>query len=401
MEPFPQLRSRILEALEEIVSIRREIHMDPELSEEEYHTQERIRAYLNRYGIPNEVSGKTGVYAWIHGEKQTSAPKRTVAIRADIDALPIEEETGLPFASKKCGVMHACGHDVHTSILLGVSRMLYEMRSEFSGMIKLFFEPAEETVGGAQFMIREGMMENPPVDAIIGLHVFPRLPAGTIELTYGKMNASTDTIHIRVEGVAGHGAYPHDAQDAVVAAGHIVCALQSVVSRNIDPVESVVVTIGEIHGGTKGNIIADEVTMRGTLRTLDPASRMLAKQRIRTLVESTAQALGVKGFVTFDEGYPPLDNDNWVVKELEAVARETFGDAQVVVAKKPSLGAESFAFFLEKAQGAFYNLGCGNVDLGFVYKGHHPKFAVDESCIPVGIEMQVRSALRLLETETR
>lgn len=377
---------------DEIVAIRRDLHKHPELGQEEFRTQEIIEAFLDKEGIKHGRIADTGVLGIIHG----NGPGKTIGLRADTDALPIQEETELPFMSIYEGKMHACGHDAHTAILLGAAKILNDRRDTFSGSVKLFFQPAEETIGGAKRMVEAGCMENPKVDHVIGLHVFPRLPAGTIEVKYDKMNASTDSVKIEIQGKSGHGAYPHDSIDAIVISAQVIMALQTLVSRTISPVESVVLSLGIIQGGVKGNVIADHVTIKGTLRTLDEEQRKLAKQTIEQIVISTAQALGGVGKVSFNEGYRALVNDDEIVKVIENTGRRLLGDSNVFVAKVPSLGAEDFSFFLEKATGAFYNIGCGNEAMGIVYKGHHPKFAVDEHALKIGMLMQVAATLELL-----
>lgn len=377
----------------EIVKIRRDIHAHPELGQEEFRTQKIVEDFLTKEGIEFTRIADTGVMGIIRG----NCEGKTVAIRADMDALPIHELTDLSFKSKYDGKMHACGHDAHTSILLGVSKVLNRHRHEFAGNIKLFFQPAEETIGGAKRMVEEGCMDNPKVDHVIGLHVFPRLESGMIELKYDKMNASTDSVRIEIEGKAGHGAYPHDSIDAIVISAQVITTLQTLVSRTISPVESVVLSLGTIEGGVKGNVIADHVSLKGTLRTLDEDIRKLSKQTIEQIVVRTCEAMGGRGTVSFNEGYRALVNDDSVVRVIEDTARRCLGSDKVSIAKTPSLGAEDFSFFLEKAPGAFYNIGCGNEKEGIVYKGHHPKFAIDESCLKVGILMQVESALALLK----
>lgn len=387
-----QIKKSIDSIFDEIVSIRRDIHKHPELGQEEFRTQKIIENFLDKEGIVHERIAETGVLGIIHGSK----PGKTIALRADIDALPIQEDSDLSFKSIYEGKMHACGHDAHTAILLGAAKVLNHMRETFSGSIKLFFQPAEETIGGAKRMVEAGCMENPKVDHVIGLHVFPRLPAGTIEVKYDKMNASTDSVTIEIQGKSGHGAYPHDSVDAIVISAQVIMALQTLVSRIISPVESVVLSLGIIQGGVKGNVIADHVTIKGTLRTLDETQRKLAKDTIKKIVTNTAQANGGVGNVSFNEGYRALVNDDEIVKVIESTGRKVLGDANVFIAKTPSLGAEDFSFFLEKATGSFYNIGCGNVSKGIIYKGHHPKFAVDEQALKVGMIMQIAVTLELL-----
>jgi amidohydrolase len=386
------LKDKIDLIFEEIVTIRRDIHAHPELGMEEYGTAEIIKGFLNKYNIENCSIANTGVMGIIRGKKDGN----TVAIRADIDALPIEEKTELSFKSVHPNKMHACGHDVHTAILLGVGKILKEMENELKGNVKLFFQPAEETVGGALPMIREGCMDNPKVDYVIGLHVAVSIPTGSVQFKYNKMNASTDEFVINITGKSGHGAYPHDTVDAIVIAGHLITALQTVVSRKTSPVESLVVSIGTIKGGSGPNIIADRVQMTGTLRALNETQRKSAKDSIIHLVENISHSFGGMGLVEFAEGYKALVNNDEIVGILEAKAIELLGKDCVHIANEPSLGAEDFSFFLDDAKGAFYNLGCGNMSTDLQYKGHHPMFLVNEDCIKTGILLQVENAIALL-----
>ena len=386
------LKDKIDLIFEEIVTIRRDIHAHPELGMEEYGTAEIIKGFLNKYNIENCSIANTGVMGIIRGKKDGN----TVAIRADIDALPIEEKTELSFKSVHPNKMHACGHDVHTAILLGVGKILKEMENELKGNVKLFFQPAEETVGGALPMIREGCMDNPKVDYVIGLHVAVSIPTGSVQFKYNKMNASTDEFILNITGKSGHGAYPHDTVDAIVIAGHLITALQTVVSRKTSPVESIVVSIGTIKGGSGSNIIADRVQMTGTLRALNEIQRKSAKDSIIQLVENISHSFGGTGLVEFTEGYKALVNYDEIVGILEAKAIELLGKDCVHIANEPSLGAEDFSFFLDDAKGAFYNLGCGNMSTDLQYKGHHPMFLVNEDCIKTGILLQVENAIALL-----
>jgi amidohydrolase len=386
------LKDKIDLIFEEIVTIRRDIHAHPELGMEEYGTAEIIKGFLNKYNIENCSIANTGVMGIIRGKKDGN----TVAIRADIDALPIEEKTELSFKSVHPNKMHACGHDVHTAILLGVGKILKEMENELKGNVKLFFQPAEETVGGALPMIREGCMDNPKVDYVIGLHVAVSIPTGSVQFKYNKMNASTDEFVINITGKSGHGAYPHDTVDAIVIAGHLITALQTVVSRKTSPVESLVVSIGTIKGGSGPNIIADRVQMTGTLRALNETQRKSAKDSIIHLVENISHSFDGMGLVEFAEGYKALVNNDEIVGILEAKAIELLGKDCVHIANEPSLGAEDFSFFLDDAKGAFYNLGCGNMSTDLQYKGHHPMFLVNEDCIKTGILLQVENAIALL-----
>lgn len=386
------MENRVNEIFEELIDIRRDFHMYPELSEEEYRTCDKICEYLDKWEI-EYVKGvaKTGVVAIIRGKKEG----KTIGLRADIDALPITESTDLPFKSRNVGVMHACGHDIHTTIHLGVAKILKEME-EVAGNVKIFFQPAEETIGGAKMMIEEGYLKNPDVDYILSLHVMPYLEAGEVELKYGKLNAATNEFSIKINGKSSHAAYPDKSVDSIVVAGYIITALQSLVSRNISPLNSVVLTLGQIRGGIKNNIIASEVTMSGTLRTLDPTTRIYAKERIREIAENTARAYGATVEVEFEEGYPALINNDEVVDVLKSTAESLLGKDNVKFKEFPSMGADDFSFFLEEVKGAYYNLGCGNKSEGWTEAIHSSNFMVDEECIKVGVLLQTKTLLELL-----
>ena len=368
-----------------LIDVRRDLHKTPELGLEEFLTKEKIIKYLEEIGIDYiTYPDHTGVMAYINKNA-----KNTVAIRADIDALPIVETNNKSYKSIHSGKMHACGHDAHTAILLGSCKVLYDMRDELDVNVKFLFQPAEETVGGAKLLIKDGCMENPKVDYTIGLHVMPHINTGMVELQYGSMNASTDTVSITIEGKQGHGAYPHQGVDAIVAAGHVICALQSIVSRNIDPVDSVVLSLGVI----KENVICPKVTIGGTLRTLNPDTRRYTKERIKEIVDFTCKGLGAKGSVDIEEGYAPLVNDNFVVDIVKENAINLLGKDNVVFRKHPSLGAEDFSFFLEHSKGAFYHLGCRNEEKNILSPLHTADFDIDEDCLEIGVMLHVLNTL--------
>lgn len=390
------IKKRVNEIFEELVSIRREFHMHPELSQEEYQTANRICKYLDKWGIEYKRGiADTGVVAIVPGQEGG----RTVAARADIDALPIVEINELPFKSVNKGIMHACGHDIHTTIHLGVARLFKEMEGEFKGNVKIFFQPAEETVGGAKRMIDEGCLRNPDVDYILSLHVMPTLEVGNIEIKYGKLNAATNEFRIKIIGRSSHAAYPEESVDSIVVAGYIITALQTLVSRNISPLNSVVLTLGRINGGVKDNVISGEVTMSGTLRTLDENTREYAKKRVRQIVENTAKAYGASATVEFEEGYPPLINNDEVVDVLKKTAEEVLGLSKVKLKEFPSMGADDFSFFLQETKGAYYNLGCGNKEKGWTWPLHSSRFMADEESIKVGVVLQTETLLELLKKE--
>ena len=390
-----ELQQKIEAITDEMIAIRRELHQHPELGTQELETQKRISALLDKWGIEHKPCADTGIVGIIRGGK----PGNVVGIRADIDALPLQEDRSRSYCSLNDGVMHACGHDVHTTILLGVARMCKELGQELPGTVKLFFQPAEETVGGGDRMVREGCCKDPDVDYTIGLHVQPYMDVGTVEMRYGQLNASCDTVTIKVKGKAGHGAYPERGVDAIVAAAGIVSGLQTFVSRNISPLNNAVLTIGTINGGTKSNIVADEVRMTGTLRTLDPETRIFAKERITALAQCIAQGYGCTADVDVEWGYACLINTDEVVDVMKARAEELLGKEHVLMKQFPSLGGEDFSYFIDgsKKGGAFYHLGCGNSKQGVIAALHNQQFDVDERCIPLGIRLQMAFVLDLLQ----
>lgn len=375
-----------------LISVRRDLHSTPELGLEEFLTKNKIIKYLDEINIDyKEYENHTGIMAYIN----TPNAKKTIAIRADIDALPITESNDISYKSIFSGKMHACGHDAHTAILLGTCKLLNEIKYELNVNLKFLFQPAEETVGGAELMIKDGCMENPKVDYTLGLHVQSYLECGQIELQYDTMNASTDTIKITIEGKQGHGAYPHLGIDAIVVAANVITSLQTIVSRNIDPTNSIVLSLGVINGGVKGNVICDKVEIEGTLRALDPKTRELAKSRIKEIVEFTCRSYNAQGHINIEPGYSPLINDNFTVDIIKETAQNLFGDKNVIVRKKASLGAEDFSFFLEHSKGAFYHLGCGNKNKGITAALHTHNFNIDEDCLPLGVALHIENILSL------
>ena len=384
---------------DEMIAIRRELHQHPELGTQEHETHRRICALLDAWGIEHQTIADTGILGIIRGGK----PGNCVGIRADMDALPLQEDRDRSYCSKNDGVMHACGHDVHMTVLLGVAKLCKEMQAELPGTVKLFFQPAEETVGGGERMVQQGCCENPKVDYSIGLHVQPYMDAGTVELRYGQLNASCDTVTIVVHGKAGHGAYPERGVDAIVAAAGIVSGLQTFVSRNISPLNNAVLTIGTIQGGAKSNIVADQVKMTGTLRTLDPETRVFARDRITAIAQGIAQGYGCTADVDVEWGYAALINTDAVVDVMKECAEELLGREHVLMKQFPSLGGEDFSYFIDGSAhgGAFYHLGCGNSAKGITAALHNQQFDVDEKCIPVGIALQMKILLKLLTREEK
>jgi amidohydrolase len=381
------------ELLPWLIEIRRDFHRHPELGLEEHRTAGRVQALLDELDIRHRDGiAQTGVLGTVEGGR----PGRCVALRADLDALPLEDSKDVPYRSEVPGKMHACGHDVHTTILLGAARLLAARRAELAGTIKLFFQPAEETVGGARLMIEEGALEDPPVEAIFGLHVDPTLDVGQVGVRYGQRNASSDDVLITVHGRSAHGAYPATGVDAIVVAAQVVTALQSVVSRNLDARHSAVVTIGTVHGGTQGNIVANRVEMVGTVRTLDARIRELVLGRVRELAEGVAAGFGGRAEVEIRPSYDPLVNHDPMVDVVRANAERLLGAANVLEIPRPSLGVEDFAFYVSRVPGAFYSLGVRNEAAGIVHPVHHNQFDVDEQCLAIGAALQTLNALSVL-----
>jgi amidohydrolase len=389
--------SDILAAAREILpwmtEIRRDLHQHPELGLEEHRTSAKVRDLLDDMGIEHEDGlGGTGVLGLIRGKTEG----KVVALRADLDALPIQDDKDVSYASKIAGRMHACGHDAHTAILLGVARLLVEEKATLPGTIKLLFQPAEETVGGAKLMIKAGALDNPRVDAIFGLHVDPGLEVGTVGLHYGQRNASSDDIKIVVHGKAAHAAYPYEGVDAIVAAAYVITSLQSIVSRNVDAREAAVVSLGTIHGGTQTNIVADRVEVVGTVRCLNQATRELVLQRIKETAEAVAHGMGARAEVTIEPSYDPVVNDDSMVDIVRESSRRLMGDDGVVIFKKPQMGVEDFGYYLREVPGAFYSLGARKEADGIVHSVHHGLFDIDESSMAIGVALQVLNAMAVL-----
>ncbi|MGD9568993.1 MAG: M20 family metallopeptidase [Sedimentibacter sp.] len=380
---------------DELINIRRELHRNPELGGSEYKTMDFICSYLDSWNIEYEKGvAETGVMAIVRGKNKTYN-SICIGIRADIDALPIKEETNIDFKSLNEGKMHACGHDAHTAVALYCAKIIKTMESELKGDVKFFFQPAEETTGGAERMINEGCLKNPDVDYVFGLHVDPNLRTGKISIKYGKMMASSDELRIKVYGKSTHGAHPHNGIDPVVIACNIVMSLQSLVSRNISPLNSAVLTMGSIHGGTGGNIIPDEVEMVGILRTLDPETREFMKRRIAEIVESVPKAMGGEGNLLIRESYGALINNDEAVDSIKETAVKILGKDNVVILEYPNMGTEDFSYFCQNTKACFFNLGCRNEQMDAVYPIHSSKFMLDEACLETGVRLQVENILRI------
>ena len=382
----------------EINAIRRTLHQNPCVSEHEEETVKFLASKLDELGIAYEIIlDGCSIVATLEGGK----PGPVVGVRGDIDALPIKEETGLRFASKKEGIMHACGHDAHATILLGTAKVLASMKEELSGTVKFFFQPAEESIGGAQRMIAAGCLENPHVDYVVGLHVSPLFKAGEIGVKYGKGYAASDMIDIRIRGKSSHGAHPDKGVDAIIVAANILNTIQTVVSRRVAPEESAVCSFGKIVGGTVRNQIADTVTLNGIIRTLDPKQRVFVREQVQKIAESVASAMGGEAEFILMESYGPLMNNDAVVEVVEKNAIQLLGKENVIREKNPNLGTEDFSYFALERPACFFHLGCYNEKMGERVDLHNCRFNIDESCLKIGVAMQVKNVLSLLNGEAK
>ena len=371
-----------------MVDIRRRLHRIPERGFAEVKTQQVIMETLDALGIPY-----TTERTWVVGVIEGALPGQVVALRADMDALPLEEPEGLPFRSEHPGMMHACGHDAHMTMVLGAAKVLMGMRDRLPGTVKLLFQPAEETDGGAEPMVQRGVMENPHVDRVYGLHVQPYLPVGVIETRAGTLNASTDDVELTIHGRSSHGAYPESGADAIVCAAQVITSLQTLVSRNVSPLASAVLSLGMISGGTAGNIICDRVTLRGTLRTANGEIRAMMKRRIGEVASGVAAAMGCTAEVRITSGYAALVNDEAEAGRVMRVGARLLGERNVVRKAAPSMGGEDFSFFCESVPGAFFHLGCVKKEDMPAPLLHSRDFHLDEDCLTVGAMMHVALVL--------
>ncbi len=384
----------------EVRAIRRHLHQYPELSFEEIETGKYIAARLQEWGIPYEQGmAGNGVVGIIEGR---NPEKGVVALRADMDALPIQEANEAPYRSRHDGRMHACGHDVHTASLLGVARILHTLREEFEGVVKLIFQPGEEKLpGGASIMIREGVLENPAPGAIFGQHVHPPLEAGKVGFRSGSYMASADELYVTVTGKGGHGALPHECVDPVLIASHLVVALQQVVSRSANPNTPSVLTFGKIHTeGGATNIIPNRVFLEGTFRTLDEQWRFEAHRIMRRIAENLAQGMGGSCDFRIEVGYPTLVNHPLLTAKARVYA-EAFLGQENVVDLPIRLSAEDFAYYSQQLPACFYRLGTGNPEKGITSPVHTDTFDIDESALQTGMGLMAWIALCELEDGVR
>lgn len=371
---------------ERAIALRREIHRHPELGFEEHQTSALVERELDDLGIEHRRVAQTGVVGIIRG----ALPGKTAGLRADMDALPITEDSGETCASEVPGKMHACGHDAHTAMLLGAARELSARKATLHGNVVLLFQPAEEGPGGAEPMIAAGVLDDPHVDAVTMLHVDPRLPTGSLGITPGPVNAAADELHLTIKGSGGHGGYPHKAIDAIPATAAVVLALQTIASRETDPLAAIVITLGTINGGYRNNVIADRVSLTGTIRTYDPEIRNGVEAKIRRVVDGVAAGYGCTADIEIVYGYPPVVNDAALAKAFTAYVKEHNGTP--IEQLPPTMGAEDFAYFAQRVPSVVGRLGIYNEQLGSIHSGHSPQFRLDESAIPTGIATLVAFA---------
>lgn len=388
-----KIQSLSADIFEQVRGYRQHIHANPELSFKEFETSAFIKKHLEEWGIPYTEMANTGVVGLIEGGIPSD---KIVALRADMDALPIIEANDKPYVSKNTGVMHACGHDVHSSSLLGTAYILNSMKAEFAGKIKLIFQPGEEVLpGGASIMIKEGVLENPKPQAIIGQHVMPLIDAGKVGFRSGIYMASTDELYVTVHGKGGHGAQPHQNIDPVLIAAHIVVALQQIVSRNADPRLPSVLSFGKVQANGATNIIPNEVKMEGTFRTLNEDWRKEAKKLMKKMAEGIAESMGGSCDFNIMNGYPYLINEEKLSDNARLYAEDYLGKENVLDLDI-WMAAEDFAYYSQVTDACFYRLGTGNKEKGTSYSVHTPNFDIDEDALKLSTGLMAYIALRQL-----
>lgn len=368
------------------------LHRCPELGREERRTAALVRRRLEELRIPCVPLADTGTMGVIRGGR----PGKTVGFRADIDALPIAEDTGLPYASRNPGVMHACGHDFHTAALLGAAELLQRRRAELPGTVKLFFQPDEEGSGGAARMIEEGCMERPRVDAMLCCHVDSELPTGTLSVRAGPVCAASNPFAVTLRGRGSHGAKPHLGTDVIAAGAQIVTALQTIASRRTDPAEPVVVTVGAFHSGGAGNVLPEEARLAGILRTMGGKTRERVKADFRAIVSGVAAGMGVEAEIEIFESYPACRNDRAMTDLLRRAAAKVLGPGNVREQEAPSMGTDDFGYFSALVPGCYYCIGVGNREKGFTCPNHNPHFVADPEALPLAAAVEAQAAVEFL-----
>ncbi len=382
MELKQSIQEKAKSYSEKFIQIRRHLHAHPELSYQEFETSQFVQKQLQELDIPFETLAITGVLAIIKGRNPDS---RIIALRADMDALQITEENEVSYASKNEGIMHACGHDVHTTILLGAAQILNELKDEWEGTIKLLFQPGEEkNPGGASYMIRDGALENPKPSGIIALHVHPGLDFGKLSFRKGRVMASADEIYMTIKGKGGHAAAPHLTTDTILITSHLIVSLQQIISRNNNPLSPSVLSICSIQGGHTTNVIPTEVKLKGTFRAMDEAWRFKAHELIRKQAKGLVESMGAELDLIIDVGYPTVDNDPSFTEENWQLANKYLGKENVQETEL-RMGAEDFGYYTQKIPGCFFRLGVRNEEKGIVHNVHTPQFNIDERAIEIGM----------------
>jgi amidohydrolase len=386
-----EIKQLVDEIKEEVIAWRRHLHANPELSFHEEKTAQFVYETLQSFGnLQLSRPTKTSVMARLIGDE----PGKVVAIRADMDALPIQEENTFEFASKNPGVMHACGHDGHTAMLLGTAKILSRLRQQIKGEVRFLFQHAEELhPGGAEEMVQAGVMDG--VDVVIGTHLWAPLETGKIGIVYGPMMASPDRFFIRIHGKGGHAALPHQTIDSIAIGAQVVTNLQHIVSRNTDPLEPLVVSVTQFIGGTTHNVIPGSVEIQGTVRSFDATLRQNVPKLMERIIKGITEAHGATYEFEYEYGYRPVVNNEKVTRVIEETVREVFGE-EAIDHLKPNMGGEDFSAFQQKAPGSFFYVGAGNKEKGIVYPHHHPRFTIDEDALEIGVRVFVHAALKLL-----
>jgi amidohydrolase len=395
--PFPAVapqlatvRLGIRELHPQVITWRRRIHQQPELGFQEQMTAAFIAEKLRRWDIPHQTGiAQTGIVATIAGNR----PGKVLAIRADMDALPIQELNTVEYRSQRQGVMHACGHDGHVAIALGTACYLAQHR-EFAGTVKIIFQPAEEGPGGAEPMVKAGVLQNPDVDAIVGLHLWNQLPLGTVGVRSGALMAAVETFNCTIRGKGGHGAIPQQTVDSIVVAAQVVTALQTIVSRNVDPIESAVVTVGQFHAGTACNIIADSAQLSGTVRYFNPEYRDFFQQRIEQVMAGVCQTYGASYELDYRKLYPAVINHPDMAELVRSVAELAIESPINVVPNCQTMGGEDMSYFLNAVPGCYFFLGSAQAERGLTFPHHHPRFDIDETALALGMELFIRCVER-------
>lgn len=388
-----KIRPEIQALHPQLVEWRRHIHQYPELAFREEMTAEFVSKKLTEWGINHRTNiAKTGIVAVIPGTR----PKPVLAIRADMDALPIQELNPVPYCSRHGGVMHACGHDGHTAIALGTAYYLSQHRDNFPGTIKMIFQPAEEGPGGAKPMIDAGVLKDPNVDAIIGLHLWNNLPLGTVGVRSGALLAAVELFDCVIQGRGGHGAMPHQTIDAILVGSQVVTSLQTIVARNIDPIKSGVVTVGTFHAGNARNVISDSVKLGGTVRYFDPILDGFFRKRVEEIIAGVCQSQGASYTLDYWQLYPATINNKAMADLVCSVAENFVETPAGVVPECQTMGGEDMSFFLNKVPGCYFFLGSANAQRGLVYPHHHPRFDFDETVLSIGVEMFIRCVDRFM-----